>query len=159
MHKKMSMSMLLRTGFASLAVLVTAASPAIAAPWAEPGDAGLRSDIETLKTFGLISGPITTWPLPWKQILRDLDNDVGDTLPAFVSEALARVREKAPKDEDTGSLKFGAAMQATNKASLVRSFDDTARQPRQPGRQLSGPGTGRLDGLRRPGRPLVRPRS
>jgi hypothetical protein len=65
--------------------------------------------------------------LPWKQILRDLDNDVGTPLPGFVSNALARVRDKAPKEEDVGDVTFGAAIQATNKSSLVRSFGDTAR--------------------------------
>jgi hypothetical protein len=102
-------------------------SLAHASPWAEPGDAQLRSDIETLKKYGLISGPITTWPLPWKQILSHLDDDVGEPLPEYVSLALARVRDKAPREEDIGSLKFSSALQATNKPALVRSFGDTAR--------------------------------
>lgn len=117
----------LRVCATALILFFAADSMALAAPWAEPGNARLRSDIETLKKFGLISGPVTTWPIPWKQITAQLDRDIGRPLPAYVRQALARVRDHAPTQENFEGLNYSAAAQATNKSSLVRTFGDAAR--------------------------------
>ncbi len=113
---------------ACCAVWFALSTSAHAAPWAEPGDTRLRSDIETLKTWGLVSGPVTTWPIPWKQITAQLNRDIGQPLPAYVRMALARVRDKAPSEKDFGGINYAITARATNKAALVRSFGDTARE-------------------------------
>ena len=49
-----------------------AASVASADPWLAPGDAGLRSDIQLLADAGIIRGPVTTWPMSWPDLARDV---------------------------------------------------------------------------------------
>ncbi len=54
---------------------VLAATQVHAAPWAEAGDAALRSDLETLANAGVINDLTMQWPLPWDRILRRLSDD------------------------------------------------------------------------------------
>ncbi|HNG58689.1 MAG TPA: capsule assembly Wzi family protein [Cellvibrionaceae bacterium] len=44
-----------------------------AAPWAEPNDRALRHAIEVLRDTGLLTGPITAWPIPWQTLAEALD--------------------------------------------------------------------------------------
>ena len=48
--------------------------PAFAGPLVAPGDLALRHDIQRLADHGVLSGPVTTWPLSWGPILSDLQN-------------------------------------------------------------------------------------
>src|ERR1700733_7536761 len=67
-----------------------------AAPWAEVGDAQLRSDIETLAMAGVIDNLTTEWPVPWTRILDRLS--VSGALagqPSWVVEAAGRLRHEA----------------------------------------------------------------
>ena len=41
-------------------------------PWLAPGDEGLRSDIQLLADAGILRGPVTTWPMSWPDIARDV---------------------------------------------------------------------------------------
>ncbi|RMF12326.1 MAG: capsule assembly Wzi family protein [Alphaproteobacteria bacterium] len=100
---------------------------AVAGPWAEAGDRQLRNDIEILAQFGLIRGPITTWPLPWAQISSRLKADTGKPLPPHVRMALARVRAKMPSARDFGRPLLKTEARATNRAKLSRDFGNTAR--------------------------------
>jgi len=108
-------------------LLVQIVDRAEASPWAEAGDRQLRNDIEILAHFGLIRGPITTWPLPWAQITDRLNADTGKPLPPHVRMALARVRSKMPSGEDFGRPIIKAEARATNRAKTSRDFGDSAR--------------------------------
>ena len=59
----------------SLALAISLLMPALAfaAPQAQPGDVGLRHDIQVLADYGAISGPVTTWPISWDAVLADLE--------------------------------------------------------------------------------------
>jgi hypothetical protein len=46
---------------------------AAASPWLEPGDVGLRHDIELLVDEGLLQVPLNVWPMSWPQITRGLE--------------------------------------------------------------------------------------
>lgn len=100
---------------------------AMASPWAEAGDRQLRSDIELLSRHGLISGPVTAWPIPWKQITARLRVDPEKPLPVSVRSALYRVYDKMPKEEDIGSPRLSLEARATNRAKIGRDFGDSAR--------------------------------
>ena len=41
-------------------------------PWLAPGNEGLRSDIQLLADAGILRGPVTTWPMSWPDIARDV---------------------------------------------------------------------------------------
>ena len=45
-----------------------------AEPWVDTRDVWLRSDIEILSDIGVIKVPITTYPLMWAGIIKDIDN-------------------------------------------------------------------------------------
>ncbi len=44
----------------------------LAGPSIAPGNPALRQDIQRLADYGVLSGPVTTWPLSWGPILSDL---------------------------------------------------------------------------------------
>ncbi|HTY50340.1 MAG TPA: hypothetical protein VMB48_11690, partial [Steroidobacteraceae bacterium] len=57
------------------AALCVAGPLAHAAPWADVGDAQLRSDIEQLAAAGIIANITTQWPIPWGGLLDRLTPD------------------------------------------------------------------------------------
>ena len=108
------------------AVLLLAASPAIAGPFAEVGDRQLRQDVDLLKADGLIRGPVDSWPLPWVQIDGGLDaaRD-GRTLDPYVEAAVARLERLSDLAAQRTSV--DARIDLTNGAALARDFGTTAR--------------------------------
>ena len=115
----------------ALSVLLGAASPgahAVTAPWIDPGDRLLRRDIELLKAYGLIDGPIATWPLSWKQIQRSLSEaEPEKPVPDHVAMALERVRLQMPDAREFPGISAIASTGFTNEARLIRDFGGGAR--------------------------------
>src|SRR5580658_4940331 len=108
----------------AIGVLMLGMMTARAAPWAEVGDAQLRSDIETLAMAGVIDNLTTEWPVPWTRILDRLA--VSGALagqPSWVVEAAERIRREAAGQmaQDTSSV--SAYFDATNAPEVVRGFD------------------------------------
>ncbi|NOZ42956.1 MAG: capsule assembly Wzi family protein, partial [Alphaproteobacteria bacterium] len=93
-----------------------------ASPWAAVGDLQLRDDVEILARYGVITGPVNSWPISWKQITRNLSRTPEMNLPSYVRAAVLRVRGKIP-----GKFNVGLAVRATNNPAIVRSFQKTAR--------------------------------
>lgn len=93
-----------------------------ASPWAAVGDMQLRNDVEILARYGIISGPVNTWPISWKQITRNLSRTSEMKLPPYVRLAAMRVKEKVP-----GEFRAAVRIQATNNPAIVRGFSTTAR--------------------------------
>lgn len=91
--------------------------------WAPVGDAGLRSDVDLLKNYDIIQGPVNTWPISWKQITAGINIDSDKNYPTHVMRAIDRVRSKIPHKGFRGS----ANARYTNEPSLVRGFGDAAR--------------------------------
>ncbi|MCH8863661.1 MAG: hypothetical protein IID51_14325 [Proteobacteria bacterium] len=99
-----------------------------ATPWAGPGDRQLRRDIEVLSSYGVIDGPITTWPIPWAQISRGIGGAQLEALPAHVQNALLRVRARLPRTRDYRSIGYDVQVQGTNQVRTVRDFGGGARE-------------------------------
>ncbi len=100
-----------------------------AAPWAEVGDAQLRSDIETLANAGVIDNLTTEWPVPWTRILERLA--VSGALrnkPGYVVDAAERIRSQAAGQMAQDTTSFSAYIDATNAPEVVRGFDALGRQ-------------------------------
>lgn len=111
----------------ALATLL-AAAPLAASPLVAPGDERLRSDVQLLRTYGYITGPIDAWPLPWAQINRGLERAREDSgMAPHVRAAFRRV--EALSVYHSGGTTFQARASATNDAALVRTFDRVARNP------------------------------
>lgn len=126
----LSSSQLLAPKFNSVGigiVLLLVLSPSvIAAPWINTQDIGLRSDIETLSNLGVIKVPITTYPLMWAGIIKDLDNvDIGE-IPANYKAMYWRVKsagKSAVRLKPKRILKLSVA----SSEQVFRNFGDSAR--------------------------------
>ncbi|MGH8244709.1 MAG: hypothetical protein ACRETY_15320, partial [Steroidobacteraceae bacterium] len=57
----------------SACALLLAAGAAAADPWIEPGDAGLRHDLQLLADAGILDAPLTAWPVSWPEVARDVE--------------------------------------------------------------------------------------
>jgi hypothetical protein len=113
----------------ALAVLILGLTNARAAPWAEVGDAQLRSDIETLAMAGVIDNLTTEWPLPWTRILDRLSVSGALTgQPAWVVAAADRIRLRSARQLAEDTMSFSAYLDATNAPEIVRGFDALGRQ-------------------------------
>ncbi len=111
---------------------VLAASSASASPWAEVGDAQLRSDIEILAAAGSIDDVTTQWPLPWASIVSRLGDPASlSHRPQFVQEAARRVLQAAQLQMRFGELNASATVDGTNSPSVVRGFDSLGREVAQ----------------------------
>jgi hypothetical protein len=111
-------------GIAGLGVMA-AAAPSHAAPWIEPGDVTLRSDIEILARYGIIPDLTTTWPIPWAQIADGVNAASGRELPNYVRMAIDRVRARMPASANAQHVELEARY--TNKPSVVRDFSEQNR--------------------------------
>jgi hypothetical protein len=108
--------------------LFAVARLAHADPWLAPGDEGLRSDIQLLADAGILRGPVTTWPLSWPDIARDVQaaSEAGLDLPT--AAALMRVRRLSRSASSNGFGGAGIRAQGTNQPTSLRTFADTPRE-------------------------------
>lgn len=63
-----------------------------AAPWVEPDDLALRNDIQLLADAGIITAPVTTYPLMWNAIKDDILSAKTYLLSDEQAQALNHVR-------------------------------------------------------------------
>lgn len=120
---------IIQTLLGCLAALWLALGAAAAGPWAEVGDAGLRSDIEVLSAAGVIDNITTQWPLPWGGILYRLDQPGAlDGQPNYVRDAAMRVHARGMAETETHELHASMTVDAGNGPSVVRGFDAMGRQ-------------------------------
>ena len=108
-------------------LLLIACSAAFAGPNIPPGDLALRHDIQRLADAGIITGPVTTWPLAWGPILADIANADATRLAPAVADALARVKRRADWETRSNELTFDAELGLADNATRIRSFQDTPR--------------------------------
>lgn len=111
--------------------------PATASPWAEVGDNQLRSDIELLAAAGVLDGPTTHWPLPWRSILARLHGASLSYQPASVQAAAARVLRQGQAQIAPGTS-ASLSLDATNKPAVIYGFDGMGRGEGQTQLSLSG---------------------
>jgi hypothetical protein len=103
-----------------------------ATPWAEPGDAQIRSDIEVLAAFGLIDDVTMQWPLPWGGVLARLEQVDGlDNQPEYVRAAAERIETEARRQVATQRMNYALTGDFTNMPAVVRGFDALGRQDAQ----------------------------
>jgi hypothetical protein len=104
-------------------------SSALANPWIAPGDPALRHDIQLLADAGVIRSPVTTWPLSWPDVARDLSRTKEGTHQSrAVENALLRVRRAAHREtaRGIGNLRLGIA--GAHEPVGLRTFSDTPRE-------------------------------
>jgi hypothetical protein len=112
------------TGWVSVALATTAS----AGPWAQAGDAQLRSDVEVLASLGAIDNITTQWPIPWAGLLDRLDSKGAlDGLPDYARDAAQRVRERGASETKSGTFQTSIMMDFAGAPAVVRGFDALGR--------------------------------
>lgn len=110
------------------ALISTGVGPASGAPFIDPGDLELREDIELLADAGVLSGPVSTWPLSWGDIGQQLEEAESTAVTgAPQREALLRLRRAAQLNRATTTRREFALGAATDPRPL-RNFENTPRE-------------------------------
>ncbi len=110
-------------------VAIVVAPCAWAAPWLAPGDLALRHDIELLADAGVLRGPVTTWPISWPDVARDVNAArLPDDASAALREALMRIQSAARRAAKTGFDGFGVRASGAQDPDPLRTFSDTPRE-------------------------------
>ena len=108
--------------------LLCTTSAAFADPWLAPGDLGLRHDIELLADEGIIRSPVTTWPMSWPDIARDvLAVSTGPTQNPLIDGALQRVARAARAASTPGPAGLEVRIAGVAEPTELRTFSDTPR--------------------------------
>jgi len=104
------------------------ASFAQTAPWLAPGDEGLRSDIQLLADAGILRGPVTTWPISWPDIARDVLAANAATADGGLLPALLRVQRRAREASGGGYGGAGIRVGGAREPTPLRTFSDSPRE-------------------------------
>ena len=104
------------------ALVLLASAPLMASPWVDTSDNYLRQSLQTLSQAGVISGPVNTYPLMWKNIVADLAQaPVQPT--AELNFALAHVRTALNASQH--HYIAGIKLKASSDPSLFQSFGES----------------------------------
>jgi hypothetical protein len=87
----------------------------MAGPVIAPGDIGLRHEIQLLADYGVIRGPVTTWPLAWDAVEADLRRakDEEMILPVAVERTRDRLLARAERESQRGRHRVNAGRGGT----------------------------------------------
>jgi hypothetical protein len=110
----------------------------VAGPLVAPGDMALRHDIQRLADYGIINGPVSTWPLAWGPIAADIQNfERSGVLPQDIVDAIARIRSRARWETRTGEVYYNAKASLAEEPTRIHSFQDTSRESAELGAGFS----------------------
>lgn len=134
-----------------LMALIHFLSGANAQSWLAPGNESLRSDLHTLADAGIISTPVTTWPLAWGDIAAALHSTPAPEAGTEVLGAYARLRERARIAATTGTSHVHVRAAVAESPRVIRGFENSPRDQAELAGGLSWTGSRfaiRLDATR-----------
>ena len=105
-----------------------------AGPWLDPGDSGLRNEIQLLADAGVITSPVTTWPIVWADVAKDLVafEDV-DQLSGVTADAYRYLRQRIAIEKRIGGVRASGYLAGVSKPTLLRTFENTTRESGEAG--------------------------
>jgi hypothetical protein len=113
----------------AVALLVAlSAAPAVAGPWAAPGDPRLRHDLQLLSDAGLLKGTSVSWPIGWSQVARDLGGVDASQLPDDQRASLERLRERLAREMRVGHIGVTATASGAVDPTPIRTFESIPRE-------------------------------
>ena len=112
----------------SIAAIFAPAQGLRADPWLQPGDGQLRHDLQLLSDAGIVHAPLTTWPVSWAEISRDLSGINTGKLPLYVEAAFERARHAANEATHMGDPRLEASISGSAEPMQLRRFDDVPRE-------------------------------
>ncbi|MEZ5488638.1 MAG: capsule assembly Wzi family protein [Steroidobacteraceae bacterium] len=96
-----------------------------------PGDVALRHDVQMLADAGILRTPVTTWPISWPDVARDVNSAAAaGSQPEYLQQSLRRVTTAARAAAVTGFSGFGYGVAAAERPIVLRDF---AAVPREDG--------------------------
>jgi len=112
-----------------VSLLLFSVASAHADPWLAPGDPGLRSDLQLLADEGMVRTPVTSWPLSWADVVRDLEGIRSvDLRTPSLQDAYDRVRREARRQTRVGVVNGHVEFAAAENPIRVRGFEDSPRE-------------------------------
>lgn len=108
-------------------VCLLAAPLASAGPWIDPGDSSLRHDIQLLADAGVITGPVSTWPLSWGDIQASLEDNT-QTLDEGEQAALGRLKKRLTRGMASGEYILSGHASVVEHPRDIRTFEDGPRE-------------------------------
>ena len=73
--------------------------------------------------------PLSTWPVSWAEIARDLRSAADDPArPLHIAAALARMRAAAREATDVGDVDLNARVAGSERPMMLRRFSDVPRE-------------------------------
>lgn len=125
-----------RLGFV-LSLCIALSVPANAEPLASPGDALLRHDLQLLNDSGVISVPLTAWPVAFGDVVAGLESSTSSGLSDAERAALGRVRDYVGFEMETGVWTPGVEISFSKEPRAIRRFDLTPREKAEASASLS----------------------
>ncbi|RVU41837.1 capsule assembly Wzi family protein [Rheinheimera riviphila] len=102
--------------------LLSLAPTAFATPWLDTSDNYLRQSLQTLAQAGLLTGPINTYPIMWKNIAIDLNKiDVNQVEPQL---RFAVLHLKSALDTNRATHSRGVKLSYNSHDTHVQSFGE-----------------------------------
>ncbi len=106
-------------------ILLLLSNAIVAKPWISPNDMFLRSDIQLLSDAGVITVPVTTWPLNWTGIKQNIFAARNKPLNRGENEARQRVLRRCKFETRTGKRKSYSIIGSSG-VSITNSFGNGA---------------------------------
>ena len=104
-------------------------STAMAGPWLNADDIRLRHDLLLLADAGLISAPLTSWPIPVGDIAQGLQEVKTESLTSdALRGAYERVQEILRRESVRNVVAAHARLAATNEPTAFRGFAEIQRE-------------------------------
>ncbi len=104
-----------------ISIVLLLSNAAVAKPWISPNDMFLRSDIQLLSDAGVITVPVTTWPLNWTGIKQNIFAARNKQLNRRENEARQRVLRRCRFETRTGKRKSYSVIGSSG-VSIANSF-------------------------------------
>ncbi len=108
-------------------LMLTFSGLASAEPWIDTRDTWLRADIEYLSDIGVITVPVTTWPLTWAPIIQNLEETDVSELSEAELRVYKRVKRKGKFETKLKSHSY-LSLKAGNQGRILRHFGDDRRE-------------------------------
>lgn len=96
-------------------------------PWIDTRDAHLRADIEMLADIGVVKVPISTYPLAWAGIIKNIDQVDISQVPHDYKDIYWRVK-RAGKEALSPKANRELRVRAANSEQVFRGFGDNRRE-------------------------------
>lgn len=103
------------------------AAAANAGPWMDAGDSALRNDVQLLSDAGVVHAPLSSWPLAWADVVRDIQAYDGNLMPAEEAARL-RVLRQYRKESRIHEITPHLRMAVANHPRQFRTFEATPRE-------------------------------